>query len=198
LLDNEDKNIILLEAVRKEARDTFLRKYNQACIQFLWIVNKIRTSNLKTPEETLKFAQKELNRLISSQRSLENFYRFVFDLIKDKIVHKDRLIEIPSFLSDYGLNIASSMSNLGKRTIVVDLDDEKLEVRNRIYEIIQDIQFEQFRDLEIFCEAAAHSLEEEAELLTGDKGFYNNALLALEKLRQEGYNPELKVILVRP
>lgn len=41
-------------------------------------------------------------------------------------------------------------------------------------------------------------IEEEAELLTGDDDFYKKAIIALEKLRQHGYDPELRVERVEP
>jgi len=138
----ESKEIVLLEAVKKEARGTFLRKYNLACIQILKIVNKIRLSDLKTPEEILEFAEKELEKLIRSNEKLENFYRFVFDLIKDKITDKSRLIEIPTFLDDYGIEVASSILNLG-RVIIVNIDEQKLTpspLTNKKYKKAQNFQ----------------------------------------------------------
>ena len=180
----QSKKVVLLETVRKEARGTFLRKYNQACIRILQIVNKMRLSNLESPEEILEFAEKELENLIEQDKSLENFYRFIFDRIRDLIMDKDKLIEIPRFLDDYAIEILASLSRIGNEEIVVDPDKEKLRIRNEIYKIVQDVDFKQLRDLEIFCEAAAHALEEEAELLTGDGDFYEKAHIALEKLRQ--------------
>jgi len=194
----ESKDVVLLEAVRKEARGTFLRKYNQACIQTLQIVNRIRLSDLREPGEILEFAQKELEKLIGRNKKLENFYRFVFDLIKDLIVDRDRLIEIPRVLDDYAIEVSASLSQIGKKTIVVNIDEEKLKIRNEIYHIVQDVNFKQLRDLEIFCEAAAHALEEEAELLTGDREFYEKACIALDMLRQHGYAPKLMIRHIRP
>ncbi len=193
----KSKNVFLLEAVKKEVRGSFLRKYNQACIKILKIVNKIRLSDLKTPEEILEFAEKELEKLIRSDEKLENFYRFVFDLIKDKITDKNKLIEIPTFLDDYGVELTTSISKLVK-VVIVNIDEQKLKTRNEIYRIIQDVDFKQFRDLEIFCEAVAHALEEEAELLIGDKEFYEKALIALDKLKQHGYDPKLKIEYIKP
>ena len=56
------------------------------------------------------------------------------------------------------------------------------------------------RDMEIFCEAVAYTIDtgEECEFCTGDEKFYKLALEALERLKQHGYNPKLKVTLVTP
>jgi len=165
------KDVVLLESVRKEARETFLRKYNQVQIEILKIANRVRVSNLKTHEEIRKFVEKELKRLINRNPKLENFYKFVFSLVEDLIVDKSRLIEIPKKLSDFAIEIEMSLSRFGEKVILTNLDEEKLKIRNEIYEAIKDIKFEQLRDLEIFCDAVAHSLEEEAEFMTGDRGF---------------------------
>ena len=192
------KKVVLLEAVRKEVRGTFLRKYNQTCIRILQIVNKVRLLKLENPEEILEFAEKELEKIIEQDKSLENFYRFIFDRIRDLIMDKDRLIEIPRYLDDYAIEILASLSHIGDEEIVVDLNEEKLRIRNEIYKIVQDVDFKQLRDLEIFCEAAVHTLEEEAELLTGDGDFYEKAHIALEKLREYGYYPKFSVELIKP
>ena len=192
-------NVIFLESVRKEAKMTFLRKYNYACIKIYHLIDAIRLGNFKTEEEILKFAEMKLREIISSEPKLENFYRFVFDLIKDKLVDRDKLINIPSFLDDYATKIAAKMNRLGEKQIIIKIDEDKLKLREEIYRIIKNIKF-RLRDMEIFCDAVAYTLDtgEECEFCTGDEKFYKRALEALERLRQYGCNPKLKITFVTP
>lgn len=50
--------VVLLDSVKKEVRNTFLMKYNKACIKIYKIANKIRQKDFETEEELIKFAEK--------------------------------------------------------------------------------------------------------------------------------------------
>ncbi len=78
-----ESGVIVLQSVRKEAKETFLRRYNSACRKIYNLVNDIRLRDFTTKEEVIEFARRRLDDIIANNRHLENFLRYVFDLIKD-------------------------------------------------------------------------------------------------------------------
>ena len=194
LVLGDSVEVVLLDSVKKEVRNTFLMKYNKACIKIYKIANKIRQKDFETKEELIKFAEKELENVISEDPGLRNFYLYVFSLIKDKLTDKDELINVPTILNDHAIEIESKMVTFSENVTVVDIGENKLILRKEIYKLIEDFNFE-LKDMEIFCDAVAYAIDtgEECEFYTGDKDFYETAIRALEKVKEGGYTLKLSI-----
>ncbi len=187
--------VLIIPSVSKDARDAFLRKYNQACLGVFKIADKISRSNIAGRENTEEFAEKELEKLISANKNLENMYRYVFRLSKDMLIDLRKHIRLPQFLSDHGIAFVNSLLRPEEEKVLIELNKEEIELREKIYEELLDLKLH-LRDKEILCDIVALSTKYKVEFFTADKNFSKKIGRACNILKEKGFSLKLSVFYI--
>jgi hypothetical protein len=182
LAENED--VCILSTVEREAKATFLRKFNTAMLEVYKVLNKGRGT-----EDELQLQEvivKGFKALIKSRPDHEPFYKYIFGEIKGIGITLDNLSSIPKVMNERAVKITTAIASSTERSEDLNPDSE---LHKKVETAIKGVKFKDFIDFEIFCEACSIKINEDIVILTNDSEFYKKSRTALNILKSM---PEFK------
>lgn len=190
--------IIIPEAVYRELRQSFYRKYLNAQNRIVYHYRKAIRQGLKNPQEIFEYIQqKTLEYASQHDRKSLNMYQYLLEYIqKNQLLSKEKRPLFSKLLSDHLIGLMSRLQPVEDRAIHLNLREEELEIYRDIYDKVGHL-FKDEPDAEIFCQIASSIATEEEDmnfvLYTTDKEFSKTGTKAIDILNQEGYNINLEI-----
>lgn len=180
----EDEEVCILSTVEREAKATFLRKFNTAMLEVYKVLNKGRGT-----EDELQLQEiivKGFKGLIKRRPDHEQFYKYIFSEIKGIGITLDNLSSIPKVMNERAVKITTAIASSTERS--EDLNPDR-ELHKKVEIAIKTVKFKDFIDFEIFCEACSTKIDEDIVILTNDSEFHKKSQTALNILKSM---PEFK------
>ncbi|WP_237698539.1 PIN domain-containing protein [Pyrococcus sp. NA2] len=193
--------IIIPEAVYRDLRRSFHRKYLNAEAHLIYFYQKALRSGLKREEEIYKYVENNLLEyaLKHDKKSL-NMYQYLLDYIKkNKLFSPEKRPLLTQILDNHLIKILSKLKPVEEQTIHLTLGDRELDIYKDIYNKVSPM-FKDEADAEIFCQIAATIASEDEtkdeikyKLCTTDREFAKTGNKAIEILNKEGYKINLEI-----
>lgn len=200
LLENQTP-IILPEAVYRDLRRSFHRKYLNAETYLIYFYRKALRLGLKKEKDIYSYVEKNfIDFAMQHDKKSLNMYQYLLNYIKEnKLFSKEKRALLVQTLDNHVVELISKLKPVEEQTIHLTLGDKELDLYKDIYDKISSI-FKNETDAEIFCQIAASiANEEETEeiqykLYTVDKEFAKIGNKAVEILNKEGYSINLEIV----